>query len=380
MHEVNTFFHACSRQSRRKTRKGRQLLRSVLSLFLPLFRDGSCLILLANFIHYFIHIIKRDSLYFERICGERWKERIVKCPQVSEVLKVESTKKWANLQILLLIFECLTQSELLRADGCCRAWRASISLSGFWARRTMDLSFSHLVFGRYSSFSTVAIICFVLSQQRFSMCSGLDLSGHEIEHCHWTTIFRTYAFACQVRNLNLIIRNIRMKNSPMISNIMSTLAALCGNRIRSLTITSSNPECVCNYKTCFPNLTCLTLDGLHIRHDGFNREYLDYLRHILIPSSLQHLHIRNNSVLNNTDLCTLLKQCRKLRTLTFVRCHQLKWRHLSHVKLLAGMCPGSIELLSIDVDSGGGPELLEQFWNCLKMGVTKRNLLEHRGL
>jgi hypothetical protein len=50
------------------------------------------------------------------------------------------------------------------------------------------------------------------------------------------------------------------------------------------------------------------------------------------------------------------------------------------VKLLAGMCPGSIELLSIDVDSGGGPELLEQFWNCLKMGVTKRNLLEHRGL
>ncbi len=297
--------------------------------------------------------------------------------QVGEGLEVESSKKWADSQMLLLIFECLTQSELLHADGCCRAWRALISLPDFWASRTMDLSFSHLVFGRFSSFSTVAIICYILSQQRFSMCSGLDLSGHEIEHCHWTTIFRTYAFACQVRNLNLIIRHIRMKNSLMMSNIMSTLAALCGDRIMSLTITSSNPECVCNYKTCFPNLSCLTLDGFHIKQSGFNREYLDYLRHILIPPSLQHLHIRNNSVLNNTDLCALLKQCWKLRTLTFVRCHQLKWRDQTDVKLLARMCPKSIELLSVDVASGSTPELLEQFWSCLKKCVTKQNTLKH---
>lgn len=249
------------------------------------------------------------------------------------------------------IFAFLEQSEILRADTTCKAWRKIISAPLFWSPKMLDLSYAQTKHAYYPCLFEGFIhefacngnlISSVISQKRFSCCRALDLAKHRFQPCDWLSVRRSLEFKMtDLQDLNLRGTSIFDEEGGRCSVIAveRSLDFIAG--LRNLTCTLE--------QRWFNNWVCESLASLTLDAD-----YASAILDFQFPS-LIHLCIENNRDLTACceHLVVFFAKSQAVQTLTFFNCDII----VQHVPLLDSLfnsahCPPYLERIHVQNQCG----------------------------
>jgi hypothetical protein len=295
--------------------------------------------------------------------------------------------------IVRLISEFLTQSELLNADGSCRSFRRIISEPSFWTRRTLDLSNHTLVLQTgESAFLRDARVCptrrelmiSMLLQARFRSCRAVDLSGNELgllvgpgDFIVLRTLFSQLPDLARL-NLRRVSTCFEFADIAICHNIsqelLTCLFEVGGERLCTLVIPCMYHEKVAQcLSDRFENLFSLTLD-CELQSSSEDEIFFVHI------TSLLHLRLENMFG-RVWVIRSWLRSCIQLKSLTLVN-----WRTTleeGHEALLSltNYCPESLELdTGLVIEPCPSADCVARFWSLVRSRRRRNNMMQLWGL